>query len=223
MRTIAVVPIHALAVAKSRLAGALSAEARAALVLALAPRVLAALGDAAAIAQTVVVSPDARVLSLAAAHNAVPLCQDSGGLTEALDLAREWALTRGAEALLVALGDLPLLRPAEVDAAVAAARAGVAAPALVLAPDRAGMGTNLAVLHPPHVVPFLFGAGSCARFKREAMRRGVPARVVALPGAAFDVDTVADVREVERLGLWRAPTCAASEDGGVTHDAGARA
>ena len=166
MRTVALVPIKALTAAKSRLAAALDPAARAALTLRALGNVLAAL-DTPGIAARVVVTPDAAVLRAAEAAGATGLRQEGEGLNEGLAQGRVWAVAAGAEALLIVLGDLPLLARADVDAILDLAdRPGVA----VFAPDRHGAGTNALLLRPPDALPFAFGVGSLARPRP---RRGV--------------------------------------------------
>jgi len=81
----AVVPVKSLERAKSRLGSALSAPERARLVETLLRRVLRALAESGAIAQSAVVSPDPRALAIATAAGAAALPQTGDGLNEALD------------------------------------------------------------------------------------------------------------------------------------------
>lgn len=195
MRTVAIVPIKELANAKTRLAATLDPPARAALVRRTLRHVLAAL-DQPAIAACVVVSPDETILRDAAAVGAFGLRQDEGGLNEGLVLAREWAIAHGADAILIVLGDLPLLAAEDVTALLDLAdRPGVA----VFAPDRHGLGTNALLLIPPDALSFAFGAGSLARHRSAAAARGLHVRWYDSPGTALDLDTPADLLALDRL------------------------
>ena len=195
MRTIAIVPIKALAAAKSRLAAALDPAARAALTLRALGNVLAAL-DTPGIAARIVVTPDAAVLRAAEVAGATGLRQDGAGLNEGLDEGRAWALAAGAEALLIVLGDLPLLARADVGAILDLAdRPGVA----VFAPDRHGAGTNALLLRPPDALPFAFGVGSLARHRATAAARGLAPRWYDAPGTALDLDTPADLVALDAI------------------------
>ena len=118
MRTVAVVPVKALTAAKTRLATALAPAERADLTLQTLRRVLAAL-DQPCIAARLVVSPDAAVLRAARDAGALGLRQTSDGLNPGLEEARAWALAHDAEALLIVLGDLPLLAPEHIAAILA--------------------------------------------------------------------------------------------------------
>ncbi len=200
MRTIALVPIKALTAAKSRLAAALDPAARAALTLRALGNVLAAL-DTPGIAARVVVTPDEAVLRAAGAAGAIGLRQDGEGLNEGLAQGRAWAVAAGAEALLIVLGDLPLLARADVGAILDLAdRPGVA----VFAPDRHGAGTNALLLRPPDALPFAFGVGSLARHRAAAATRGLLPRWYDAPGTALDLDTPADLAALDAI-LTTAP------------------
>ena len=194
MRLVAVVPLQALAGAKSRLAAALAPAERAALTLRLLHGVLDALA-APAVAERLVVSPDPRALAEARAAGAATLRQRlptrGDALNDALAEARDWAAARGADALLVVLGDLPLLTAADVAALVALA--GRDAPVVVLAPDRHERGTNALLLRPPDAIPFAFGPDSLARHLAAATARGLPVRLYRAPGTALDLDTPEDL------------------------------
>ena len=205
MKLAALVPLNSRDQAKSRLAGALAPRDRAALARWLAQGVLTALSDA-RIPHIAVVSPDDEVLRWAWQNGAQALRQHGSGLNAALDLGRAWALRRGADALLVALGDLPLLTAGNVEVFVSVTEAAPDAPLVAMAPDRAGIGTNLLLLRPATVIPFAFGADSLARHSALARAVGVEPRIVQLPGAAFDVDTPAELRELIERGLWTPAT-----------------
>lgn len=202
VKTLAVIPINRLAAAKSRLAPALSGALRRELALWMAGRVLDAVMRSGAVDAVAVVSPDDEALAWASARGAIPVAQEDGGLNAGLALAREHALARGAGALLVLLGDLPRLTPGEVARLVASAERADAGHSIVLAPDREGQGTNGLLLRPPDLLPFAYGPGSFARHRAIARAFGVEPLVVASPGLAFDVDTPADLRELEHCGVW---------------------
>jgi 2-phospho-L-lactate guanylyltransferase len=193
VRTIAIVPIKALTATKTRLAGALDPPARAALTLRVLGGVLAAL-DTPEIATRLVVTPDAAVLRAARAAGATGLRQGGEGLNEGLAQARAWALAAGTEAILIVLGDLPLLGRGDVTALLALAdRPNVA----VFAPDRHGTGTNALLLRPPDGLPFAFGLGSLARYRAAARARALLSRSYDAPGTALDIDTPADLAELD--------------------------
>jgi 2-phospho-L-lactate guanylyltransferase len=214
-RLVGVIPLNQLNRAKSRLAGALTPAERAALVLALAEGTLRALRDADTLERIAVVSPDPAALAWAEAHGATPLRQPTagasgargahrGGLNTGLALARDWAVEQRAGGMLIALGDLPLLTADEVRRFVAMTR--LYERVVALAPDRAGEGTNLLLARPVSLAALAYGRGSFARHRRLAQRHGAPTIEFHAPGAAFDVDTPADLDELIARGLWQPAT-----------------
>ena len=203
VKTLAIVPINRLAAAKSRLAPTLSGALRRELALWMAGRVLDAVKRSGVVDEIAVVSPDVEALAWARGRGAIPIWQEQGGLNAGLALAREHALARGADALLVLLGDLPRLTPDEVARLVSTGERAEVAHSVVLAPDREGQGTNGLLLRPPDLLPFAYGPGSFARHRAVARAFGVEPLVVASPGLAFDVDTPADLHELERCDVWK--------------------
>lgn len=205
MKLAAIVPLNSRAQVKTRLSSVLDAAGRANLSRWLAWRVISALHQA-EIAHIGVVSPDDDILRWAWQSGAQPIHQIGSGLNDALELGRQWALRQHMEALLVVLGDLPLLTRDDVLAMAAyGARADdkPAAPSVTIAPDRAGKGTNMLLLHPPTAIPFAFGEASLVQHSALARAAGIEPRIADLPGVAFDVDTPDDLRELFERGLWR--------------------
>ncbi len=205
---VGVIPLSALERAKSRLAGVLSPEERRALALWLTGRTLAALRESGVVERVAVVSPNAEALAWAASEGATPLAQPGSGLNAGLALARAWAVRQEAGALLIALGDLPLLSADEVRRFVAMGR--LHQRLITLAPDRARDGTNLLLARPPALAPLAYGRGSFARHRRLARRAGMPVLLFRSPGAAFDVDQPANLDELIAAGLWRPARSAAT-------------
>lgn len=208
-RVIGVIPLNQLARAKSRLSGVLTASERAALALDLAERTLHALRESDMLDHIAVVSPDAGALAWAEAHGAIPLRQTlsqsraRGALNAGLALARDWVIEQDAGGLLIALGDLPLLTSAEVRRFIA--MTWLYERVIALAPDRAGEGTNLLLARPAALTPLAYGRGSFARHRRLAQRQGIRVLEYDTPGAAFDIDTPADLDELLARGLWTPP------------------
>lgn len=219
MRVAAVVPINALRLAKSRLAPVLSAAERERLVMWLLRRVTAVVGCSGAVAQLAVVSPDRNVLGWAEERGLAMIEQQGGDLNAAVELGRAWAHAAGAEALLVLLGDLPRLASEDVcalcDLAAELRNDGQASRgSLVLAPDRAGHGTNAMVLSPASHFPFSFGHGSYSRHVARAREKRMAIGLYISPRTGFDVDSPADLAELEALGFWK-PESAADDDAPV--------
>ncbi len=211
MTASAIVPVQHLAQAKSRLAGRLTPAERRALVVYVLDVVLGALRESTSIDRTIVVTPDPYVLGLAARNGAVGLREDDTGLNAAITQARDVALHWGAGTVLVMLGDLPLVRSADVDDLLRAAESAD----VVLAPDRHRYGTNALVLRPPDVLEPAFGPGSYPVHRAAARARGLRTLEFQSSAVAFDIDLAADLDELERGGVnWMEPVAERFADHG---------
>lgn len=188
-------PLKRLALAKSRLRAEVEGADRVA--FAFAVDTLAAVSSARVVAHTVVVTADGHLAAAARDRGAEVVDDTAGGLDPAVDLGL--AGRRGPLAVL--LGDLPALRPAQLDEALTSA----ARHPLSMVPDAAGTGTTLLAATGSAPVP-RFGEGSRAR--HEAAGHVV---LDAAPGLRRDVDTVADLAEALRLGVGPATAAAVAE------------
>ena len=194
--TAVVIPVRTFEGAKSRLGAVLDAEERRDLVERLLRRTVAAALATPGVTDVVVVSPDPEVLGIASAAGARPLLQLSRGLNPALQEAR--AAIR-ADRLLVLPADLPTVTADDL-AAVLAAGDAVAAPSVVLAPDRHGRGTNALLLAPPDVIDPAFGGDS--RAAHAWLASSAEAGFVEVLGVlALDIDTPDDLLLAETLHL----------------------
>jgi 2-phospho-L-lactate guanylyltransferase len=204
---VAIVPVKALAAAKSRLAPSLSPDERASLALRLFDRVLAAVSHTASIDRCLVVSPDETVRRRAqlAGTEAVdePRVVDSGSdqanlkqHNDALEHARRVAIDRWAPAaILVVAADLPFLTSADLDALIAR---GEADDTVVLGVDQTNTGTNALLLRPADALPFRFGPNSLAAHRAEALLRNLRFLVHEANGIAMDVDEPRDLEVLAR-------------------------
>ena len=188
----AIVPVGTLEGAKSRLGAVLDAEERHALAERLTRRTIAAVVATPGIAETLVVTPDDAVRSIALELGARPLRQRSRGLNAGLREARDEALAAGAEAILVVPIDVPAISPEEVSRLIAMAD-DPPGPLVVIVPDRHDRGTNALLLAPPDVVDFRFGGDS--KDAHIAAATEVPgSTVVVLDGPlTMDIDTPEDL------------------------------
>jgi 2-phospho-L-lactate/phosphoenolpyruvate guanylyltransferase len=209
---------------KMRLATALAPAARLSLVRSMLSAVLAAARDAQMVREVVLVSPERDTVPAG-----VPVMKDNGAsLNEALVQAYATLCERGWRGFVILPADLPRITAGEIDALVRAGRHG----GFAIAPDAAGGGTNALYLAGARArasasaaasagagasadaaaFRFQFGPASCRLHLREAQRLGLHARVVRLPGLAFDVDTPADVAQLKPADLSRLNGDAASDD-----------
>jgi 2-phospho-L-lactate/phosphoenolpyruvate guanylyltransferase len=193
----AIVPMKQLQRAKSRLASRLNAEERRNLALDMLVHVLQTLqapvaDQSSPIAQTWVASSDPAILALASELGAWPLFDEASDLNGALEQARQAARAAGAGALLVVHADLPLLRPADVQAMVQSLIDGND---LVLAPDSAGEGTNAMGLLIDTPLAFQFEGRSFGRHLAAAAWQELLVSVVRSPTLALDIDTPESLTE----------------------------
>ncbi|MDO8749822.1 MAG: 2-phospho-L-lactate guanylyltransferase [Dehalococcoidia bacterium] len=174
---------------KTRLAGVLDADGRAALSLHLLQHVLSVASRVAS-AETWVIGGDAWVKHVATLESALWQPDAGGGLNEALRPAIRVAFEAGAPAILVLPGDLGLLTPGDVNDLVRLANGFQKA---VVSRAAADGGTN-ALLVPRGLAlgPF-FGPGSFQRHMQEAQKAKVPVEICHAAGLAFDLDTPHDL------------------------------
>lgn len=200
VRTIAVLPVKRLTVAKARLAEDISAGTRRAVVEAMVTDVLVALRRAKEIDQVLVVTGDLAVEALAHGYDAhtVPDPEEASH-SAAAALGVTEAVERGARRVLLVPGDTPALDPVQLDALLKRTVPGDAAE-LIVVPDRHGDGTNGLVLSPPRVIAPAFGPGSRHVHVDAGEAAGAQVRVEELPSLGLDVDTAEDL-EALRLAL----------------------
>ena len=189
-----VIPVKGAPAAKSRLAPAVPDDARAVLARAFALDTIAAALGATSVARVLVVGDDP---SLAGVAEFVSEPSGEGaerGLLPAVRRGIAHARADASGAVAVLLGDLPALRPEELDSALAAA----ARHPLAFVRDVDGTGTTLATAMPG--VPFepRFGPESAARHAAAGF-----AELAAsdLPGLTRDVDTVDGLETVLHHGV----------------------
>lgn len=194
MSVLAVVPVKDLVGTKSRLSPVMDPRGRAGLTLYMMGRVVGALREA-GVAEVGVVSPDPIVLEMAQEKGATPVLQKSRGLNPALEEGREWAMGRGAGALLVLPADLPLLVAEDVRAVISASGVG---PGVTISPDGVRGGTNALLLRPPDAMPFLFGPGSFEAHREAASERGLEVHVCERSHLGFDLDTAGDLEKLPK-------------------------
>jgi len=189
--TFAILPVKQFARAKQRLTDDGFKVSRRALVEAMLTDVLMALRRAESIEMVIVVTRDRDAERLAIAWDAevVPDLENDSHSDAALIGVAE-ARRRGAESVLLAAGDCPMLAPGEIDALVNS-KDGLSG--VVVVPDRHGTGTNALLLTPPDAIAPSFGPDSCQRHVSLAEAAGFEAEVAALPSLALDVDTRADL------------------------------
>jgi 2-phospho-L-lactate guanylyltransferase len=189
-----VVPAKRLAVAKTRLrpvTGGAFGVAHEELVLALLADTVAAATACPSVGAVVVVTDDPAAAGVARDLGAVPVADEPDrGLNPALAHGARQAAGAAVAALS---SDLPALRPAELERALAAA--ATSGPRCFVT-DAHGTGTTLLTAVGTDLAP-RFGPGS-AEAHRSSGARPLSG---AWPGLIRDVDTAADLRAADALGV----------------------
>lgn len=187
----AIIPVKRPGEGKVRLAGALDAHARAALVDAMLGHVIATVRAAAQVGRVVLLGEPRAGMT-----KTEVLADPGGGLNAALQCALACAADEGASRVLIVPADLPRLGARDIEA-----MALVPAGAVAIAPDRHGIGTNGLSLPLPEAEGFVFafGADSFARHGEETARLGLKLETVHSPGWASDVDLPEDLPDAAVL------------------------
>lgn len=193
----ALVPVKALNAAKSRLAPHLSRQQRETLVLDMLRHVLRVLLDSRLFERISVVSPDTRVLECAQSWGAWPLVEEQHDHNSALHAAALREQAAGASAILTISADLPLLHASDIEAMVEQSKQYQ----VVLAPSQDGTGTNAILVHPPLVLPYLFGPNSLQRYLQAATQQQLSNITYNSTGLALDIDTVDDLCKAREVKL----------------------
>ena len=195
MRTWVVVPIKDFDGAKQRLSPAMGAKSRRALSRRNAQL---AVDAARAGGRVLVVAGGEEVSELAASWGAEVLLEPrEEGQNVAARRGINRALDKGAEAILLLSSDLPLVTQNAVKAMLEAA-ARVKGPVVVAAPAIGRGGTNALYLRPPDAIGLHFGDDSFAKFRDDAVARGVPFVVHESDEIALDLDEPSDLARLSR-------------------------
>jgi len=190
-----VIPVKVLAQAKSRLSGLTGTE-REAMALAMAGDTVSAAIACPAVGDVVVISDDPAVRTEAEAAGASVIADyQRAGLNQALAAgARHAASSWPGRGMAALTADLPALSAGQLDAALTAAAAVTHA----FVADAAGSGTTLYTARPGAVFRPLFGPRSRTRHRQAG---AVELDLCGIEGLKRDVDTLADLREAEQIGL----------------------
>jgi len=187
-----IIPAKPLTQAKTRLAAVLSLKERIDLSYRLLQHTISL---ALQVGEVVVVSRDGRVRQLAKQAGAWAIVEAGTTMNEALRQASAWVTTRGAQAILILPGDLPLLTVSDLRQIIEMAEPQT--PAMVVAPCHRLDGTNALFLRPPGLIDFGFGVGSFERHQQAARARGLEPIIYRSPTIALDLDLPED------LSAWR--------------------
>lgn len=189
--TYVVIPAKGFQGAKQRLAPILNADERRQLARAMLTDTLLACGKSRLLSGYAVVTSDSSVAEVATSYKADVIWQPSaGGHSQAVTYAVSICQQDGRTSMLTLPGDLPLLRPDDIDAILIPAEPEAA---VVLVPNRDEMGTNAMLLSPPDCLPLQFGYDSFKRHLRLAAERQLRVDVRRLPRVGLDIDEPQDL------------------------------
>jgi 2-phospho-L-lactate guanylyltransferase len=177
----------------------LPTAARVALVLAMFEDTVAAAGATEGVARVLVVSSDPAVVERTGRNGLETIPDPGRGLNAAIRRGWQAAATfseaaQRATGLAALTGDLPALRPAELAAALVAARPYPSA----FVADRAGTGTTLLTTARGHETAPHFGRGSRTAHRRAGAHELTSER---MDGLRCDVDVLDDLDAALRLGV----------------------
>lgn len=199
MSVCAIIPVKPFAEGKARLAPVLSPASREALCRRLFEHVLEITCTTKSLDDILVVSADETARVIAEGRGASGLSEPTPepgpiGLNAALALGCERALAHLYSTILVLPADLAFVTTADIDAMIAAgANRG---PAMAIATDEAGDGTNALLLSPPDLIGFSFGEASFEAHLKAARAKNVDPVIIERPGLAFDVDAPDDLSRI---------------------------
>lgn len=184
----ALVPFKGATGAKRRLEAVLNESEREDLVLAMIRDVLETLTRCRTLAGTLLVSRDRIAFELAEEFG-IDVFEESasdlsGAVVESGDYARD---KRAATGTLFVPGDVPLIRPDDVDAVIHGHQQ------VTLVPDAYDIGTNAAASSPCNAFEYLFDGKSFKPHIAAARRAGIEPRIVRRTAWGLDVDTVEEL------------------------------
>lgn len=196
----ALIPVKSLSDAKSRLKGHLSLEERKTLTVHMLKHVLKIVHACKEIKQTFVVTPDEEIKKIASQYSATVLPEEHTGYNQSVTIAAKHVPFRHSReggkpvnqnniSLLTIPADLPLLTQNDIQMLIKHSYEQD----IVLAPSKDG-GTNSVLMHPPLIIPYLFGKDSFKKYINEAQKRNLTISIYESPTIAFDIDTIDDLR-----------------------------
>ncbi|HEY7167823.1 MAG TPA: 2-phospho-L-lactate guanylyltransferase [Candidatus Binatia bacterium] len=196
MKVTALIPVKSFRNAKQRLSPLLDVAEREKLAELMFREVLAQLLRARGLAAIAVVTGDDAVARIASSFNAIVIRESQeNGETAAVDFARYDLKQCGCEAILIVPGDMPLLRPSDVESLLAEIPEEADAPYALLVPSHDRLGTNALLLAPPDVIKLRFGYDSFSFHMNQLAAQGLPMRFVENERIALDIDDPKDLHK----------------------------
>jgi 2-phospho-L-lactate guanylyltransferase len=212
----AILAIKSLSRAKSRLAPALSDQARRDLAQAMFEDTLEALMQARSLAGIAVVSGDPLVRDMAISHG-LHLIHDpeERGHNSSIEMAANALARKRVERIMTVPADVPLITGDDIDRLLAIPQGDGD---LLLVPSHDGRGTNALVLSPHAGLKFCFGDDSRRNFKVNANGCRLVVQEIHIPSLALDIDGPEDLLALRAAAVdCRAARWLARHDTGTNH------
>jgi len=193
----AIIPVKALARAKSRLSSVLTPEQRQQFAEAMFRHVLQTVRSVPQVTGTLVISRDTKALAIAR-EQGVNTVQESGApeLNAALMRATQIVARWKTSAVLILPADVPLISREDVTSIV---QMGPDEPTVVIATDQREDGTNALFIRPPGLFPYSFGVGSFQRHIAMARQAGAEVKVYHSDRLMLDIDVPEDLQKYQHL------------------------
>lgn len=188
-------PLKEFAAAKQRLAGVLSAAERAQLFEAMIEDALQVLTQHSAIQKIAICSRDQAARWLANYYGVEFIDETQWpvrDLNTAVNTAARELFARGENDVLIVHGDLPLLSATDISGFLQVHSAHNA-PAVTIAPDRRGTGTNLMAWRALPNFVTRYGENSFSQHCAHAREFNIEPTICDLPGARCDIDNPDDL------------------------------
>lgn len=193
----AIVPVKPLRLGKSRLANVISDNDRIQLNIHLFENTLKTLSQIHEISQTLVVSRDPNVLSIARNFGVKTILENGAPqLNKALMRATVYAQQHAIRGVLIVPADLPLISKSAILSLI---ELGKEPPIVVISPDRREDGTNALLISPAGIIEYDFGPGSFERHCRRAKMAGVKLEIITITSLAFDLDVPEDLKLLDEM------------------------
>ncbi len=194
----AIIPVKRLENIKSRLAPILDAESRRRFSLNMLMDVIKAVKSSRQICEVFVVTPDPQIQELSQTLEAETVKEECEmGVNAAVARAAEYAMARGATAVLVLPSDIPLLTTEDLDRIILMA---AEAPSMVITPSLRFDGTNALLLRPPNAIATCYEDDSYDTHLQRATEKRLKVAVYLSRRVMLDIDTPEDFEEFLKIG-----------------------
>ncbi len=187
----AIVPVKSIIRGKSRLAGVLSDEERAALNRDLLTRTLLCLKSVSRIDQVLVISYDTEVLARARDLGATTVQEGKKtNINNALRRATVAAKAYNASKTIIIPADLPFIKKEDLEIFLDQADSP---PEIIISSDRHSNGTNALYIDPIGVLEYNFGPWSFQKHIEQAEQKKICVKIKNMDSLTFDLDLPEDL------------------------------